>query len=176
VCCGSQEKPISQATSKHPAVAPKKSVVSVKQDVQNREATVAVLINDITRNDKLSPSTLQLAKDGKALQPIVIAASASESTKAVAKELADYLGRMTGATFDVQTGDSTRGIVLGTVSDFPYPALAKALEVREYNGKEAFAIRTRQDKVLLLGATDLGASHAAYRFLEELGVRWFMPN
>ena len=45
----------------------------------------------------------------------------------------------------------------------------------EIDGREAFAIRTDAARVRLIGATDLGASHAAFRFLEALGCRWFFP-
>jgi hypothetical protein len=44
-----------------------------------------------------------------------------------------------------------------------------------FDGREAFAIRTEPARLLLIGATDLGASHAAFRFLESLGCRWFFP-
>src|SRR6187401_1106664 len=107
---------------------------------------------------------IPLADGGKALQPIVISANASDATKAVAAELADYLGRISGAKFEVQAGDGSRGIVLGTIAEFPNPSLAPALEVRNtYDGREAFAIRSEEQRVLLIGATDLGASHAAFR-------------
>ena len=53
----------------------------------------------------------------------------------------------------------------------------KALQiVNGFDGVESYAIRTREKKVLLLGATELGASHAAFRFLDELGYRHFFPN
>jgi hypothetical protein len=131
----------------------------------------------VTRNDTLAKVTLQLARDGEALLPIIISAKAAESTKAVAADMAEYLSRISGATFKVEVGDGNSGIVLGSMADFPTPALAKALEIHNgFDGKEAYAIRTRDKKVLLLGATDLGASHAAYRFLETLGCRWFFPH
>lgn len=40
---------------------------------------------------------------------------------------------------------------------------------------EGYAIRSEADRLLLLGSTDLGASHAAFRFLESQGCRWFFP-
>lgn len=119
---------------------------------------------------------LTLAENGRALLPIVLSEKASESTKQVAAELADYLGRMTGATFPRETGDGSRGIVLGTLAEFPQPGLEQALALRNtYDGREAFVLRTEPQRLLLLGATDLGASHAAFRLLEALGCRWFFP-
>ncbi|MCC6421256.1 MAG: DUF4838 domain-containing protein [Gemmataceae bacterium] len=117
-----------------------------------------------------------LARGGKALLPVVVSGQAAESTRKVAAELADYLSRISGARFEVKTGDGSTGIVLGTLAEFPRPDLAKALEIRDrFDGKEVFAIRSEGKRLLLLGATDLGASHAAFRLLEVLGCRWFFP-
>ena len=44
-----------------------------------------------------SGTSLVLARDGKALLPIIISSNAPPETKAVTAELADYLQRMTGA-------------------------------------------------------------------------------
>lgn len=120
------------------------------------------------------PKGLLLAEGGRALVPIVISAKASESTKAVAAELAQFLGRIAGAKFEVTVGDGTYGVVLGILAEFPEPALEKPLEVRNgFDGREAFVIRTEPARLRLLGATDLGASHAAFALLEALGCRWF---
>src|SRR5262245_17293962 len=102
---------------------------------------------------------LLLAEKRSALHPVVISPRASDATKAVARELADSLSRITGAAFNVEVGDGSRGIVLGTLAEFPNPALVQPLAIRNtYDGKEAFAIRTEPKRLLLLGATDLGAS------------------
>jgi Domain of unknown function (DUF4838) len=119
---------------------------------------------------------VHLAKGGRALLPVVISAKASDETRKVAAELAGYLGKISGARFDVRSGDGGSGIVLGTLAEFPQPKLARALEVRKrFDGKEAYALRAEGQRLLLLGATDLGASHAAFRLLEILGCRWFFP-
>lgn len=123
-----------------------------------------------------APATLPIAADGKALVPVVISPKASESTKAAAEELAAYLGRIASAKFDVATGDGAKGIVLGTIAEFPNPSLSEGLAIRNvYDGKEAFAIRTEPERVLLIGATDLAVPHASSRLLESLGCRWFFP-
>jgi Domain of unknown function (DUF4838) len=123
-----------------------------------------------------NPARFDLAAEGKALHPVVVSEQASPALKAVAGEVAEYLSRMTGAKFKVEAGDGSHGVVLGTLAEFPRPELNEDLQIRKvYDGREAFAIRTEPTRVLLIGATDLGASHAAYRFLEALGCRWFFP-
>lgn len=119
---------------------------------------------------------LALAADGQALESIVIATNASRATASTARELAEHLHRITGARFFIQPGDATRGIILGTLAEFPDPELREPLALRDHaDGREAFAIRTDARRVRLLGATDIGVSHAAFRLLEELGCRWFFP-
>lgn len=143
-----------------------------------------------------------IATGDEARMPVVIAGDASKRIKAAANDLAHYLGAMSGATVDVaqqsdgslsifggtveldevskrHNTDGTTGIVLGTLEQFPQddPAIAEALAIRDgFDGKEAYVIRTTPARILLLGATDLGASHAAYRLLHELGCRWYFPN
>jgi hypothetical protein len=140
-------------------------------------AASVVRITPLTRNDTASQAAFDLAVGGKALFPVVIAVQASPGTEAVARELAGYLTRISGATFEVVRGNGTEGIVLGTLAEIPTPHLGDALAiVNDFDGREAYAIRTEKRRLLLLGATELGASHAAFRFLEELGVRWFFPS
>ena len=120
---------------------------------------------------------LTLARDGEALHPIIVAPNCSEETNQLADELAATLKQMTGATFDVYTGDGESGIVVGNLQEFPNPDLDEPLAVRNtYDGREAYAIRTEPDRLLLIGATDLSASHAVFRFLQSQGCRWFFPG
>lgn len=116
-----------------------------------------------------------LAQKGKALLPIVLSPNASAGTKAVAAELAGYLRKISGTEFEVVTGDGARGVVLGTLAEFPDPALAKPLATSGFDGREAYVLRTEPNRVRLIGTTDLGVSHAAFAFLESLGCRWFFP-
>lgn len=127
----------------------------------------------------IKKSHILLADKGKSLLPIVISRDASEKTKLLARELAGFLKRISGADFQVKDGDGKRGIIVGTLQQFPQPnepGIAKALAIRNgFDGKEAYVIRSNSKRVLLLGATELGASHAVYNFLEHLGCRWFFP-
>lgn len=121
--------------------------------------------------------TVWLAKNGKAQLPVVIATNASETIRAIAADLAAHLGKMAGGdSFEMIEGDGKHGIVLGTLEQFSNPDLNKALAIHDgVDGREAYAIRTSPNRVLLIGATEQGASHAAYRLLESLGCRWFFP-
>src|SRR5687768_8484924 len=79
--------------------------------------------------------SLLLAEGGRARLAVVISPKAPEPTKAVAAELAQYLGKIAGATFEVTSGDASGGgIVLGTLAEFPDEALAKPLAVRGFDG------------------------------------------
>lgn len=123
-----------------------------------------------------SDSGFLVANEGRAIAPVIVSPNASAATKATAAEFADFLSRMSGGRFEVQTGDGSKGIVLGTLADFPDPSLQGALAVHgEYDGREAFVIRTSKDRVRLIGATELGVSHATFALLEKLGCRWFFP-
>ncbi len=111
-----------------------------------------------------APGEAVLAENGRARMPVVIASTASAATKQVAAELASFLGRISEADFAVTVGDGSVGIVLGTIAEFPDAALTAPLEIRDtYDGREAFVIRSEPGRVRLIGATDLAASHAAFR-------------
>jgi len=144
-------------------------------------ASRAPIILPGDRTSGQSENTLLLAKNGKSLQKIVLHQFANDDLKATAAYLAEKLEKITGARFEIAKGDGSSGIVLGTTSQFPVPGLQKPLEIRPvqelefHNGAEAYGIRTEAKRLLLLGGREIGASHAATRFLELLGYRRFYP-
>jgi hypothetical protein len=150
---------------------------SHKEELVPKRLILITLISLVAMTTRAAELTL--AADGRAAATIVISPAATESTKAVAAEFAAYLKRITGADFQTRATPPVANeahILLGTLAEFPDDALAKPLETRNgYDGREAFAIRTDATRLRLIGSTDLGASHAAYRLLEHLGCRWFFP-
>lgn len=129
-----------------------------------------------TRNQYKSKETVLIAENGIAKLPIVIKENADKTIKEAAEELAFYLEKITGARFEIKN-DAKNGIFLGTIDDFPTPSAEKGLEIYDnFDGKEAYAIRTEQKSIKLLGATSLGASYAASRFLEIIGCRFFFQS
>src|SRR4051812_24512758 len=77
-----------------------------------------------TPNDKEPAITTTLAADHRASMPIIVAPGASVETKKHAATLASYLEKITGAKFEVQEGDGSTGIAVGSASDFPALKLA----------------------------------------------------
>lgn len=67
--------------------------------------------------------------------------------------------------------------MLGTLAEIPDAALKKPLAIRRgSDGKKAFVIRTDAARLRLIGAMELGASHAVFALLEALGCRWFFET
>ncbi|MGB9642261.1 MAG: DUF4838 domain-containing protein [Candidatus Ratteibacteria bacterium] len=130
----------------------------------------------LTINHVFAADNIQIAANEKALVPVVISEHASENIKKLANELIEYLNKISGAKFEIKTGDGSTGIIVGTIEEFPYPDIAKKLDIQNvFDGKEAYAIKSEKKRLLLIGATEQGTSHAVFRFLELVGCRWFFP-
>src|SRR5690242_16000878 len=61
---------------------------------------------------RANPPDVQLAADGKARLSVIVGPKASERVRQAARTLADYLGRISGATFAVGEGDGRQGIAV----------------------------------------------------------------
>jgi hypothetical protein len=92
------------------------------------------------------------------------------------KDLAHYLGQMSGATVEVLTQDPAPG-------DKRIPVLISSRAVAVFGppGKQApykqgFRLVVGPKGIGLLGESDLAASYAIYELLDRLGCRWFMPS
>ena len=126
--------------------------------------------------DAAGTESFQLANFGKTNHPIRIHESAKESTITLANELSDYLEKITGAKFPIVKGLDGTGILLAALEEFPSDELAKGLKIQNnYDGREAFAIQSSKNRLLLVGATEMALPHAAFTLLEKLGCRWFFP-
>lgn len=121
-------------------------------------------------------NTVWLAGAGKALQQVVVSEAASEDTKAVAKELADYLGRIAGTTFRVIVGDGGAGIAVGRSSDFPRLNLTEAWGSNDVTRREDYLLRSHAKGLQVIGATDHAVSHAVWDLLYRLGYRQYFPG
>ncbi|HEY3417786.1 MAG TPA: DUF4838 domain-containing protein, partial [Armatimonadota bacterium] len=118
---------------------------------------------------------LTLARDGKALLPIVVnSAGAIPAEKTAAAELATYLHKITGAPFSTIEQSEWQGGGAIYVGD---TAFARAHGVDPGTlGPEESVIRAVDGSLILSGGRPRGVIYAIYRFLErQLGVRWYTP-
>jgi len=115
---------------------------------------------------RLQAGEAVLARNGKALLPIRIAADASEPVRKLAATLAHQLQRISGARFEVKTGLSKAGVLLRIEA----PARQGILD------RERYSIRTHDKGVVLTGTTPLALEHAAWDLLHRLGYRQFFPG
>ncbi len=137
---------------------------------------MAALLVIATSSAAAEPVPCPIAKDGKALQRVLTGAKASDRTKTAARTLADYLGRITGATFAVVEGDGTTGLAVGRPSDFPALKLADRFDPADVTRREEYHFRSHTGGVWLIGATDLAIEHAVWDFLYRLGYRQYFPG
>ncbi|MHC5057949.1 MAG: beta-N-acetylhexosaminidase family protein [Planctomycetota bacterium] len=117
----------------------------------------------------------RLASGGRALVPVVVGAKASERTRAAAGTLAEYLGRISGAEFAVETGAGRTGIAVGLLEDFPRPPIRIAFAGGPFS-RERYILRSHRGGVWLVGATEVAVEHAVWDLLHRLGYRQFFPG
>lgn len=120
------------------------------------------------------PVPCPLAREGRALQRVVVGEKASDRTRAAAKALATQLGRITGGTFAVVEGDGTTGLAVGRAADFP--ALGRRFDATPMPEREVYLVQSRANGVQLIGATDQGVEHAVWDLLYRVGYRQFFPG
>ena len=119
-----------------------------------------------------------IAEGGEA-RPVIVRPDDYESQHQVAavEELADYLGRMTGGTFEVFTeSDAPDGPQIHVGSTRPARYWQWRME-RDGIDSDGFAMVVEPEDIILIGRTHHSTEFAVYRFLYRFcGVRWYMPS
>ncbi len=117
-----------------------------------------------------------LAKGGKALYSILIPAAPSAQEQKAADDLAQWLGEMTCARFDIVREPDSQPIKGSVISIGRTDLLAKSgSKMLDADlGDEGYAIDVKNGNLFLLGGTTRGMINAVYALLEEdLGCRWY---
>lgn len=117
-----------------------------------------------------------LARNGQPTAVICLSDSASEPEKQAAAELKAVLKEITGADYEVRTGNENipqAAVIVGrgrtAEGIFPEVPFAQL-------GAEELVIKTKDQRLLLAGGAPRGTLYAVSRFLEgECGVRWWTP-
>lgn len=119
---------------------------------------------------------VRLAQNAKALMAVVTAEKASERVRKAVGDLADVLGRLSGAKFEVTTGDGANGIAVGVADDFPNLALKDKLTVKAFADREAYVLGSHRNGLHVVGATELAVEDAVWDLLWRLDYRQFFPG
>jgi len=130
---------------------------------------------------------LQLARDGGTEYRIVLSPTASVGEREAARELAEHLKEMTGASFPILAGYVTPYTFGG---DEAIEAATEILVGRSPRlealglgidwgslGDEGYLIKTIERRLVIAGGPRGGTLHGVYDFLEKhLDCRWFTPQ
>ena len=114
-----------------------------------------------------------LFKNKRTSYRIVVSPNASVTEKTAAKELSDYLEKISGAAFEVSSNPGGKNIYVGYDESF---AVFKEIIPFQYS-YEGFTVKKKGHDLLIYGGKDRGTMFGVYRFLYEiLGIRWYTPD
>lgn len=120
--------------------------------------------------------SITLAEAGKSRHALVVSPTASEAIKVHAKTLSDMLEKITGARFELQTGDGQSGIALGTASDFPELKRQALFDAKDATRREEYLLQSHSAGLWLIGVNELAVRHAVWDLLHRVGYRQFFPG
>jgi hypothetical protein len=121
---------------------------------------------------------LTIAKSGKPRCVIIQSSEAIPAEQTAAKELADYLHQITGASFAIQNSTDVSNLPENAIIVGPGKAAQSAFAeiALDTLGPEEFVMRTQGHRLLLAGGRPRGTLYAVDHFLQEqCGVRWWTP-
>ena len=124
----------------------------------------------------LAAESLSLAKDGRALVGIVVSEKASDRVSKAARTLSIYFERISGAKFEVSTGDGATGIAIGRSGDFPALPFKDLFDLKDPTRTEDYLLRSHGKGLYAIGASDLAVENAVWDLLDRLGYRQFFPS
>ncbi|MFH1614583.1 MAG: DUF4838 domain-containing protein [Planctomycetota bacterium] len=120
--------------------------------------------------------SVKIAEQGRSLFPVVVGKNVSDEVRKQAGELAAYLGKITGAEFNVKTDEDAKGIAVGMPTDFASKPFNSELAVKDIADREAYILCSHKSGLYVLGATELAVEHAVWDLLYRIGYRQFFPG
>ena len=124
-----------------------------------------------------APAPMPIARAGKASCRVAVAADATATERTAARELAEYLNKVTGATFSVGRPSAVTGGAVIAVGPGAAKAVAPDLDLNKKTlGEDGIVLKTVGKHLVLTGAegSRRGTLYAVYEFLERVvGVRWW---
>jgi hypothetical protein len=125
---------------------------------------------------RAGPQAANLAAEGKALLPIVVARGTSDRVRQAAQTLARYLGRIAAARFEVITGNGESGIAVGLAADFPAIRTDEPFPPCDLTRREEYLLQSHRSGLRVLGSSELAVEDAVWDLLYRLGYRQFFPG
>ncbi len=116
-----------------------------------------------------------VCRDGEAYLSIIVSPQAPEKILQAADHLADYLERISGATFEVKEGTGEQGLVVGVPSSFTKLPVTTKFTKGAFT-REDYRIVTKDDSLYLLGASPNAVEFAVWDLLHEFGYRYYFPS
>ncbi|NLI72746.1 MAG: DUF4838 domain-containing protein [Bacteroidales bacterium] len=130
---------------------------------------------DIRLHSHESSTKVLLANKGSAKHSIVTSANASVDVKLAAQKLGEYLTKISGAKFTLNTDNGSKGIAVGVVGDFPNMGFNPDFDLIHPGQRQGYEIKSHKNGVYIIGATPLAVKYAVFDFLTQLGYRQFFP-
>ncbi len=136
---------------------------------------IASLCTTFLATAAIAGDGVKLTADGKPLATIVVnSGGAIPAEKTAAKELADYLKKITGAEFATVEEKDFQG---GPAIYVGWTEFAKknGADFSTFGDEESL-VKTHEDSLIVGGGRQRGTLYGVYDLLEkDLGVRWFTP-
>ncbi len=122
------------------------------------------------------PAEVQIVSAELPALAVVTSTHAGAVSALAARELAAMLETFTGKRFDIQAGDGTTGIAVGTPAEFPHLGAETRLDTHHLLRCDDALLLSHSNGLLLIGTTPAATRHAVWGFLDRLGYRRFFPN
>ncbi|WP_187774931.1 DUF4838 domain-containing protein [Pedobacter sp. BS3] len=137
------------------------SKLPIKQFIQRYLLIVPLLFSTLCYGE--ASAGILLAKSKVAQLAIVLPGEPSPTRQFAAAELAKYLQKISGATFQVAGSPAKSRKVI-------------RIEQRKEMAYEDYRISVRDGNIVLAAGSDRAVLYAVYDFLERLGCRWIAPQ
>jgi hypothetical protein len=97
-----------------------------------------------------------------------------QQLRAAARDLAHYLGKMSGAKVEVVKDTAAGGMLPIYIGELAVEKFGKPKKAAPF--QQGFRVLVGPQGIGLAGESDLASSYAIYEVLDRLGCRWFMPS
>lgn len=109
------------------------------------------------------------------IESIVIPENASQIEEFSAKELSKYINLITNKKISIKSESDKNSIYIGRLPDQFTQKECFNNELEELH-KDGFIIRDIGENIVIIGKIPRATLYGVYRYLENLGVRWYFPG